>query len=75
MDYQDIDRTVKDMGYQLPCKATNDKDEIMIVEKGVDKHRQKFYKIRTVQKNKWIRTDIYYEDGSHDELYDRSYVR
>ena len=62
--------TYKDNGGTLPCVSKNAKDEITIMSEGEDESGRHFYKVKTLQDNGWIRVNIFYDDGSTDEMFE-----
>lgn len=57
-------------GKQLPIFAKNENGENLVIERGREDDRH-FYKTMTAQKNGWTRINVYYDDGSSDELFTR----
>lgn len=69
--YKEIKEFTKDC--ELPFTATNDEEENVIIEHGRedDGLKEHFYKITTAQKNGWLRINIYWEDGTTEEMYEK----
>ena len=56
----------------LPMVATNEDGESVIVEVyGTDENGNIIWQLTTSQKNGWLRIDVYYKDGTVEELYKR----
>lgn len=43
----------------------------VVVSSGKTEDNEPYYRVDTVQENDWLRTNIYYEDGTIEELYDK----
>lgn len=73
MDYNLIDEEIRNQGFtrdNLPLVYTNEDGENVIV--GFQKFGdESAYVLTTYQNNGWSRTNIYHEDGTYEELYDR----
>lgn len=64
MEYKEIEAKTK--GIDLPATAVNeDGDNVIINRVG------NCYRVATLQKNGWYRTNIYHPDGTTEELYER----
>ena len=57
-------------GKSFPIAGINEQGEPTIIYHGVSEIGE-FYRVDTAQANGWIRTNIYYSDGSGEELYDK----
>lgn len=57
-------------GHDLPCTATNNEGDTVIIEKGRTEGEE-FFRLETYQKNNWVRINEYYEDGTVTESYER----
>lgn len=64
MRYKEIEEKTK--GVDLPITAVNEDGENVIIN-CVDN----CYRVTTLQKNGWCRTNIYHPDGTIEELYGR----
>ncbi len=73
MTYKEIDKKVKDFGKEMPISATNEDEEDVIIEGGrePENNNLRFYQLTTVQKNGWLRINVYWEDGTTEEWFDR----
>lgn len=73
MTYKEIDKKVKDFGKGMPISATNEDGEDVIIEGGREpkNNNLRFYQLTTVQKNGWLRINVYWEDGTIEEWFDR----
>ena len=74
MTYDDFEKALTKEGYaikDLPLTTTSEDGEIVVVTvAGVDDDNKLIWKTVTCQKNNWIRTNIYYFDGTMEELYE-----
>lgn len=57
-------------GKKFPLFGKNEDGEATIIYHGVSDNEE-FFKTTTAQSNGWIRVNIYYADGSCEELYER----
>lgn len=64
MEYKEIKAKTK--GVDLPATTVNEDGENVIINCVDD-----CYRVTTLQKNGWYRTNIYHPDGTIEELYDR----
>lgn len=64
MKYKEIKAKTK--GIDLPATAVNEDGDNVIIDCIDD-----CYRVTTLQKNEWYRTNIYHPDGTIEELYDR----
>ena len=73
MTYKEIDKMVKEFGKEMPINATNEDGEDVIIEGGREPENDnlRFYQLTTVQKNDWLRINVYWEDGTVEEWFDR----
>lgn len=68
--YKDIKNFTNEC--KLPFDGVNDNDESILISSGIDNEsNEKYYKVKTKQNNGWIRTNIYWEDGTIEELYEK----
>ena len=49
----------------------NERGDTVVVSTGKTEDNEPYYKVETIQENDWVRTNIYYEDGTIEELYDK----
>lgn len=68
MTYRELERLTS--GKEFPILATNELGEPVIIEIG-ENENGKFYRTQTAQENDWLRTNVFWEDGSVDELYEK----
>nr|WP_325301863.1 hypothetical protein [uncultured Dysosmobacter sp.] len=68
MTYKEIKRLME--GRSLPVLAKNQDEEPVIIEEGRSEAGH-FYRLTTAQNNNWCRINVYYEDGSTDEIYQK----
>lgn len=55
----------------IPLSGMNEDGENIIITIGYDEDAQmEFYDVHTYQHNGWIRSNIYWEDGTIEELFD-----
>lgn len=52
--------------FDLPLNGTNEDGEHVIIS--INEHN---ITIQTCQSNDWLRTNIYYDDGTSEELYEK----
>lgn len=64
MKYKEIEAKVR--GIDLPATAVNEDGDNVIIDCADD-----CYRVTTLQKNGWYRTNIFHPDGTIEELYDR----
>lgn len=64
MKYKEIKAKTK--GIDLPATAVNEDGDNVIIDCIDD-----CYRVTTLQKNGWYRTNIFHPDGTIEELYDR----
>ena len=57
-------------GYSFPLYGETEDGEDQIIEVGADKEMGQFFRVTTYQSNDWIRVNIYYEDGTTEELFE-----
>lgn len=57
-------------GKSFPFMGVAENGERVIVYHGVCENEE-FFKIQAFQENDWIRTTIYYADGSSETLYEK----
>lgn len=55
----------------LPLSAVDEDGNDVIVNAYTTKEEGIVWRISTIQKNNWIRVDIYYSDGTVEEFYER----
>ena len=58
-------------GMELPLTYVNSRGENAIVSGGMTKEGVKFFEVKTAQHNGWIAVNIYYEDGTEEETYEK----
>lgn len=68
MTYNELRKLLE--GRSLPIMAENQDGEPVLLEQGRSEMGH-FYRLTTAQHNNWCRTNIYYADGSIDELYEK----
>jgi len=68
MNFNEIEKLV--IGKKLPLVGENESGETVIVSGGVNEIG-KYYKTETAQNNGWMRVNIYYENGTYEETYDK----
>jgi len=68
MDYKQLMEITQ--GKNFPCVGENDEKERVVIEK-IDSNERNYFKVSAFQSNGWTRTNIYYEDGSCDETYEK----
>jgi len=66
MTYKEIKKMVE--GKSLPIMGENQDGEPVIIEEGRSEAGH-FYRLTTAQHNNWCRYNVFYEDGSTDEIY------
>lgn len=71
MDYKTLKKTIA--GKSCPLTAENENGEFVLVEEG-KRSGEHFYRTQTLQKNGWTRTNVYWEDGTVEELYEKTGV-
>lgn len=64
MEYKEIEAKVK--GVDLPATAVNENGDNVIID-----YVDGCYKVATLQKNGWCKTNIFHPDGTIEELYER----
>ena len=69
MTYKEIEMAVNSR--DLPLVGVNEDGERIVVGTGCTEDGEQYYWITTYQKNGWVRTNNYYEDGTVEELYSR----
>lgn len=57
-------------GYGFPLYGENEDAENQIIEVGANEELGQFFRITTFQHNGWTRINIYYEDGTTEELFE-----
>lgn len=57
-------------GYSFPLYGENEDGESQTITVGTDKEMGQFFRVTTYQSNDWIRVNIYYEDGTTEELFE-----
>lgn len=70
MDYKEIERQMKELGYPTFAGGKNENGENVVFEIDIS-NGERVYKISTFQKNGWCRTNVYYKDGTIEELFDK----
>lgn len=65
-DYEQLKRLMKDTDYAL---GTNGQGETIIFQLG-ENGNGNYVKTITCQKNGWLRTNVFYENGDTEELFD-----
>lgn len=76
MRYIDIKKFVEATNAGLPCLFNNDCGEYGILSQGRDKETHlHFYKLQTRQENGWVRINIYWEDGTVEEMYEKEQTK
>lgn len=75
MNYRDIKAKLTEKGYgvhDLPLVGKNEDGQTIIVSvvKDIEDGSDAF-KVETAQDNGWMRVNIYYKDGTVEELYER----
>ena len=60
----------KRRGKTLPCTATNENQDDVIISEG-EVEGNHYFETQTLQKNGWIRINCYYADGTIDETFSR----
>lgn len=59
-------------GKEMPLSAENEEGENVIIVGGYSEDAQMyFYEVRTYQHNHWTRINIFWEDGTIEELFDK----
>lgn len=56
-------------GYEFPLFGENEDGEGQTIEVGADAEMGQFFRVTTFQHNGWTRINIYYEDGTTEEIY------
>ena len=68
MNYSDFERMTR--GKNLPMAGRNEEGENVIISRGdAGEYGGKFFKVVVPQRNGWVRTKIYYENGAAEESY------
>ena len=57
-------------GYEFPLFGENEDGEDETIEIGADKEMGPFFRVTTFQHNGWTRINIYYEDGTTEEIFE-----
>ena len=70
MDYTAIKKMITEEGKTLPLIVENQDGEAVFITCGRNEIGR-YYQTRTAQNNGWERINIYYEDGTTEELYDK----
>ena len=70
MTYESIKNHIAESRGELPLSAKNENGELVIIEERISDGIP-FYRLTTVQNNKWCRINCYYADGTIDETYER----
>jgi hypothetical protein len=75
MDYREIKAKLVEKGFgvhDLPLVGKNEDGETLIISvvKDIETGSDAF-KVETAQDNGWMRVNIYYKDGTVEELYER----
>ena len=74
-EYDVIGPWLKENGFtpaDLPLLATNEDGEEVIVEAyGTDENGDIIWQLTTMQKNNWLRINVYYKDGTVEALYEK----
>ena len=70
MSYVELKKQIEDAGFNLPCSAVNSDGEFILIEEGNTETKEHYYRLTTVQDNNRIRVNIYYEDGSSEQLFE-----
>jgi len=73
MDYYSIKSNIESQGFSdkdLPLTYTNENDEYVILERS-KQGDEEVYILKTAQKNDWIRVNVYYQNGTAEEYYER----
>lgn len=66
--YQDVkDFTTN----QAPYGIAENEDEELIIITHTNEEDDKYYTVETYQNNGWIRKNIFHEDGTTEELYEK----
>ena len=71
--YDVFEPWLKENGFSiedLPLTAKTELGEDVIVEAWRDDDGKLVWKISTLQKNRWYRVNVYYDDGTVEELYE-----
>ena len=68
MDYKTLKKTIAG---GCPLTAENENGEFVLVEEGKE-NGEHFYRTQTLQNNGWTRTNVYWEDGTTEELYEKT---
>ncbi len=74
MTYKDIQEKVKEalkIGKSLPLMGENENDEIVIVDILNDVGDAMCFDVSTMQDNDCVRHNIFHEDGTIEEYYER----
>ena len=71
MDYKTIKQFVA--GRACPLSAENEKGELVIISEG-EQNDVHFYETQTAQNNNYVRTNVYWEDGTVEEIFERDEV-
>lgn len=53
----------------LPLNGTNEDGEDVIIEAGKSQEGERYFRTITAQRNAWLRINMYWEDGTTEELY------
>lgn len=73
MDYFEIENAIKQSGYtnkDLPLSFTNEEGDTCILDTSVADGERCYFTL-TAQSNNWTRRNVYYPDGTSEELYER----
>lgn len=74
MTYESISRLLLDNNYtfkDLPLTAIFKGENVIIDIDGYDEENMAVLKTITIQKNGFVRVNVYYFDGTTEELYER----
>lgn len=57
-------------GMEFPLYGENENEESQIIEIGTNEELGRFFRLTTFQHNGWTRINIYYEDGTVEEIFE-----
>ena len=69
MTYADLEKLTA--GKETPLSGTNELDENVVIYRGYSEDAQMhYYDVHTYQHNGWTRINVFWEDGTTEELFD-----
>lgn len=66
MTFRELEKFTE--GKELPLFCHNEDKEVVVVEEGC-REGERFFRLTTAQHNDWCRINVYWEDGTVEEMY------